>query len=59
MANYRVELTLTGYVDVEANSVDEAREIIENGYALADFYMTDDEIDDVYEFIESVPDVKI
>lgn len=58
MANYRVELTLTGYVDVEANSVDEAREIIEEGYSLTDFNVEDDEIDDVYEFIEPVPDVK-
>jgi len=58
MASYRVEITLRGYVDIEADSASEARQIIEEGYSLSDFHVEDDEIDDVYEFIEPVPDVK-
>ncbi len=44
---YRVDLTISGYLVIEADSKDEAREIVENGYSLTDLIFEDDEIDDV------------
>ena len=32
---YKVEVTIDGYIEVEASSVDEAREIAEYGYSIS------------------------
>ena len=45
--NYRVDLTINGYLEIEATSKEEAREIVENGYSLADLNFEDDNIDDI------------
>lgn len=44
---YRVDLTITGYIEVEADTKDEAREKAEEGYSLNDVTVESDEIDDV------------
>jgi len=51
---YRVDLTITGYLEIEANSKDEAREIVENGYSLTEFNFEDDDIDDISQLPDCV-----
>lgn len=48
MSRYIVELTITGYLEVEATSQSEAREMVEDGFLLKDLNWMNDEIDDVY-----------
>ncbi|MBU1067088.1 hypothetical protein KKE60_04845 [Patescibacteria group bacterium] len=44
---YRVELTVYGYVDIEASSKEEAEKIVEDGYSFNDLNFVNDEIDAV------------
>ena len=44
---YKVELTVKGYLEIEASSELEAREMVEDGFSPDDFYWQDDDIDDV------------
>ncbi len=46
---YRVDITINGYVEVEANSKEEAREIIEDGYSLGEVQFEDDDIGEISE----------
>lgn len=50
---YRIDLSINGYLEIEANSKEEAREIVESGYPLSDLIFEDDEIDDIYEVKEA------
>jgi hypothetical protein len=45
---YRVNMTISGYLEIEAHSKDEAREIVENGYSMNEFHFEDDDIDEIY-----------
>ena len=44
---YGVDLTLKGYLEVEADTIEEARAKVEDGYSMADVQIIDDEIDDI------------
>lgn len=46
---YKVELTIQGYVEVEADSESDARAQVEDGYSMNDFNFEDDEIGDISE----------
>ena len=46
---YRVDLTIKGHIEVDANSEEEARLKVEDGYPLSDVVVEDDEIDEVAE----------
>jgi len=46
---YRVEITINGYLEVEASSREEAEEIVEDGYSLNDLTVVDDDIDGISE----------
>ena len=45
---YIVELSVRGYVEVEAETKEEARRKVEDGWSLNDFVMQDDDIEEVY-----------
>ena len=45
---YIVELTIDGSLEIEAESEQEARERVEDGYSLTDFIFERDEINDIY-----------
>ncbi len=44
---YIADLTLKGVIEVEADSEDEARKKLEDGYSMADVQIIDDEIDEI------------
>ena len=44
-----VDVTLTGYLEVEADTIEEARAKVEDGYNISDVRVIDDEIDDINE----------
>ena len=44
---YRVDLTIEGYIEVDANSEEEAREKVEDGYSLSSVTVERDEITDI------------
>jgi len=46
---YGIDITLTGYLEVEAETKEEARAKFEDGYSLSDVQVIDDEIDDINE----------
>ena len=46
---YRVNLTIKGYIKINANSKEEARLNVEDGYLLSDVIFEDDEIDEIEE----------
>ena len=46
---FRVDLTIEGYLLIEADSKEDAQDIVENGYSMNDFIFEDDTIDDIYE----------
>ena len=52
---YAAYVTLTGNVEVEADSLEEAKEMLEDGWSITDFNCDDVEIDDVYE-LKSIAD---
>jgi len=45
---YIVDLTIIGNIEVEAESKEEARKIIDDGYSLSQVNGESDEIDDIY-----------
>ena len=45
---YTVEVTLTGTIEVEAESLEEARGIFEDGFSISQFHCENSEIDDIY-----------
>jgi len=44
---YKVYLTIKGYIEIEAESEEEAENIVDNGYAMDDFIFESDDIDGV------------
>lgn len=46
---YGIDLTISGYIEVEADSKEEAKAKIEEGYSLSDVEVMNDEIDEVCE----------
>lgn len=44
---YRIDITLEGYIEIEANSKEEAKEIAEDGFAMNQFNCEYDEIGEV------------
>lgn len=44
---YIADLTLKGVIEVVADSKDEARKKLEDGYSMADVTIIDDEIDEI------------
>jgi len=44
---YRVDLTIEGYIEVEAESEGEARKIAEDGYSLGSVTFESDEINEI------------
>lgn len=44
---YQVDLTIHGYLEIEAESEEEARNNVEDGYSLTDLNFIDDEIDEI------------
>lgn len=46
---YGIDITLKGYLEVEAETEAEARAKVEDGYSLSDVQVIDDEIDDINE----------
>jgi len=46
---FRVDLTIEGYIKVEADSKEEARDKVEDGYSLSDVTVVDDEVDEITE----------
>ena len=44
---YKVDLTINGHLIIEADSEDEAREKVKDGYQMTDVNFDDDEIDEV------------
>ena len=57
---YRVDITIEGYIEVEADSKEEAQERAEDGFSWNEFNCFDVTVDEVYEFkppqIEEVKD---
>jgi hypothetical protein len=49
MKNYKVYVTIKGYIEVEADSKEDAQDIVENGYSMNDVVWGDDEIDEIVE----------
>ena len=46
---YGIDISLKGYLEIEAESAEEARRIVEDGYSMSDVQIIDDEIDDINE----------
>lgn len=46
---YAIDLTLKGYLEVEAETKEEARAKVDDGYSMSDVHIIDDEIDDINE----------
>ena len=46
---YRVDLTIQGFLEIEADSVEDARAQVEEGYSLSDLTFESDEVDDISE----------
>ena len=46
---YGIDISISGYLEVEADSKEEAKAKVEDGYSLADVQVMNDEIDEVYE----------
>ncbi len=46
---YGIDITIKGYLEVEASNEAEARAKVEDGYSLSDVQVIDDEIDDINE----------
>ena len=44
---YRVDISLKGYIEVEANSEQEAKEITEDGFSLVQFNCEDSEVGEI------------
>jgi len=44
---YRIDLTIDGYIEIEASSEAEARDRIDGGYSLQDITVTDDDINEI------------
>ena len=44
---FKVDLTIEAYIEIEADSEEEARANVEDGYSLSNIYLVSDEIDDV------------
>ena len=44
---YRIDLTIDGYIEIEASSEAEARDRIDDGYSLQDVTVTDDDIKEI------------
>ncbi len=44
---YKVSLTITGYIEIEADSEQEAREQFEDGYSLSSVIVETDELDEI------------
>lgn len=49
---YRVDLTIEGYIEVAANSEEEARLKVEDGYSLSSVNMETDEINEIVKLEE-------
>jgi len=47
MPKYRVDVTINGYIEVDADSEEEARARIEDGYSISEIQFEDDEIDEI------------
>jgi len=45
---YRVDLTITAHLDVDADSEEEARSKVEDGYSMTSIVFEDDEVDDIH-----------
>ena len=45
---YTAEVTLKGTIEVEADSLEEARTILEDGFSASQFHCEDSDVDDVY-----------
>jgi len=45
---YTASVTMTGTVEVEADTLEEAKDRIEDGFSMADFHCEDVEVDEVY-----------
>ena len=46
---YRAEVTLKGIVEIEADSIEQAKEIADDGFSLTQFECEDVKVDDVFE----------
>jgi len=46
---YGVDISISGYLEVEAESKEAAKAKVEDGYSLTNVQVMDDEIDQVYE----------
>lgn len=44
---YIADLTLKGFIEIEAGSLEDARKILEDGYSMSNVHIIDDEIDDI------------
>lgn len=44
---YIADLTLKGVIEIEADSEEEARKHLEDGYSMSDVQIIDDEIDEI------------
>lgn len=44
---YRVDLTIKGFIEISAESKEEARSVVEDGYSLSNVHVEDDDIDDI------------
>ena len=49
---YKVEITIQGYIVIEADSIEEARAHAEDGFSLSQFVVDDNDIDEIYEIKE-------
>uniref|UniRef100_A0A6M3J4B7 DpnD/PcfM-like protein n=1 Tax=viral metagenome TaxID=1070528 RepID=A0A6M3J4B7_9ZZZZ len=44
---YRVDVTIEGYLEINASSKEEAQAIVEDGYSLSNFCVESDEVGEV------------
>lgn len=44
---YKVDITISGHLIVDASSESEAKEKVEDGYSMSDVYLDDDTIDEI------------
>lgn len=51
---FRAEVTLSGYVEFEAESLEDAKARMEDGFSIDEFECIDTDVEDIYELKETI-----